>query len=126
MTLPEMDWGSVADWASAAGSILASGVALYLAADANRVKASVDCSVSPGFCRHSMTASGRLQPLVTGSFRPKTDIYSTYNQRFTRLQYCSKSLPKRPARARSSGSIWKRFKYSTKPSTPSSAGGQAR
>ncbi|QBZ87875.1 hypothetical protein EPZ47_03880 [Pseudomonas viciae] len=45
MDLPNLNWGSVADWASAAGSVLASGVALYLAADANRLKASVDCSV---------------------------------------------------------------------------------
>lgn len=45
MDLQMINWGSVADWASAAGSVLASGVALYLAADANRLKASVDCSV---------------------------------------------------------------------------------
>lgn len=45
MDLPTLNWGSVADWASAVGSVLASGVALYLAADANRLKASVDCSV---------------------------------------------------------------------------------
>ncbi len=45
MDIPNVNWGSVADWASAVGSVLASGVALYLAADANRVKATVDCSV---------------------------------------------------------------------------------
>ena len=45
MDIPNVNWGSVADWALAVGSVLASGVALYLSADTNRLKATVDCSV---------------------------------------------------------------------------------
>ena len=45
MAIPNVNWGSVADWALAVGSVLASGVALYLSADTNRLKATVDCSV---------------------------------------------------------------------------------
>lgn len=38
-----VEWGSIADWASAAGSVLASGVALYLARSAQRVSMQAIC-----------------------------------------------------------------------------------
>lgn len=40
-----VNWGSVADWASAFGSVSAAGVALYLAQASQRVKLSVSCGV---------------------------------------------------------------------------------
>lgn len=45
MELAELNWGSVADWASAFGSIFAAGVALYLAGASQRVQLSVVCGV---------------------------------------------------------------------------------
>lgn len=45
MEISSVNWGSVADWASAFGTVLASGVALYLARDSQRVKLSVTCGI---------------------------------------------------------------------------------
>lgn len=43
MDLSSINWGSVADWASAFGSVSAAGVALYLASASQRVNLSVTC-----------------------------------------------------------------------------------
>lgn len=45
MDISGVNWGSVADWASAFGSVSAAVVALYLAHTSQRVKLSVSCGV---------------------------------------------------------------------------------
>lgn len=44
-----MELGSIADWASAAGSVLASVIALYLAKSSQRISLSVTCGIRISF-----------------------------------------------------------------------------
>jgi len=45
MELPNLNWGSVADWAAAFGSVFAALVALHLGQQAGRIKLSAFCGV---------------------------------------------------------------------------------
>ncbi|MDR6915090.1 hypothetical protein J2X66_001955 [Pseudomonas sp. 3296] len=45
MELPNLNWGSVADWAAAFGSVFAALVALHLGRQAGRIKLSAFCGI---------------------------------------------------------------------------------